>query len=384
MNLGFSRQELRLALTVFAAFTLALVVATLWQALFVPQLAQNWFGGATSIAEAQLSVVRGDVTPLPGGYRHIAPVNRSIVIEAKLPETAAQSQPLVRWFVQRKDEKATANLQWIAGTAQATHALTFRKDNGAEEWSAIGDPRWQGTIASVQLNVTTDAPIVVGELSLRADSVAQRLRLMWDGWFGLRPWKMADVNFIEAGDTTENYYFNLTVIAAIFLATFTYSIYQRWHQQPVHFTVVAAIFLAGWVWSTVRWEVEFVQKVAHTWQRYGGKTLAEKHLAADDHEYYWLVDALASHVPPSPKFTNPMYVHYANTERYDKGKLTYYAAPHPLQYLDKAPPAGAMFGVINVANGYDLATKNITLSNGVKFRAERVAERGSAAVFRAI
>ena len=384
MSFGFSRQALRASLAVFAAVTLALVVAALWQALFVPRLAQDWFGGATLIPDAQVKVVRGTVTPLPGGYQHISPINRSIVIEAKLPDAAAQTQPLVRWLIQRKDEKASATLNWLAGTTQASQSLIFRKDNIAEEWSAIGDPRWLGTIATVQLNVASDAPIVVGVLTLRADSVVQRLRLMWEGWFGLRPWKMADINFIEAGDASENYYFNLTVIAAMLLCAMSYSIFQRWHQLPVRFGVIAAIFLAGWAWSTLRWQVELVQKVAHSWQRYAGKTLHEKHLAADDHEYYWVIDALASQLPPSPKFTNPVFVHYANTERYDKGKLTYYAAPYPLAYLDKAPPAGAMFGVINVANDYDPASKQITLSNGVKFRAERVAERGSAAVFRAI
>jgi hypothetical protein len=368
----------------FASVFAALLAIILWQAIFVPRLAQDWFGGATEIPAAQIAIIQGKTSENLNGFQRIAPVNRSVVLEATVPLARAEAQPNIRWFVQRKDEKAEATLKWMAGTTVASQALTFKKDGSAEEWVAYGDPRWLGNVPVLRLEIQTDAPITLGPLTLRADSVAQRLKLMWEGWFGARPWKMADINFIEATDATENYYFNLTMIGALLLVVGAYAIYQHWHQLPVRFEVLTMVFLVGWALSTVRWEAELVQKVAHSWQRYAGKTLEEKHLSADDHEYYWVVNTIMPHVANTPKFTAPVPIHFAKTERYDTGKLNYYAAPNPVLYVEKAPAQGTVFGVINVANGYDPAAKQLILGNGTVLRAERLAERGGAAVYRAL
>ncbi len=368
----------------FASVFFALLAIILWQAIFVPRLAQDWFGGATEIPAAQIAIITGKSSENINGFQRITPVNRSIVLEAKLPLGRAEVQPNIRWFVQRKDDTAQAAFQWLAGASVASQPVTFKKDNSAEEWAAMGDPRWLGSVPVLRLEIQTDAPITMGPLTLRADSVMQRLQRMGEGWFGAHPWKMADINFIEATDAGENYYFNLTMIGALLLVAAAYAIYQRWHQWPVRFEVLTMLFLVGWALSTVRWEVELVQKVANSWQRYAGKTLDEKHLAADDHEYYWVVNTVLPHVAPTPKFTSPVPIHFANAERYDTGKLNYYAAPNPLLYVDKAPAAGTVFGVINVANGYDPAAKQLTLGNGAVVRAERLAERGGAAVYRAL
>jgi hypothetical protein len=368
----------------FASVFAALLAIILWQAIFVPRLAQDWFGGATEIPAAQIAIIQGKTSENLNGFQLIAPVNRSVVLEATVPLARAEAQPHLHWFVQRKDEKAEASLKWMAGATAASQPLSFKKDGRAEEWVANADPRWLGNVPVLRLEIQTDAPITLGPLTLRADSVAQRLKLMWEGWFGARPWKMADINFIEATDATENYYFNLTMIGALLLVVGAYAIHQHWYQQPVRFEVLTMVFLVGWALSTVRWEAELVQKVALSWQRYAGKTLEEKHLAADDHEYYWVVNAIMPHVANTPKFTAPVPIHFAKTERYDTGKLNYYAAPNPVLYVEKAPAQGTVFGVINVANGYDPAAKQLILGNGTVLRAERLAERGGAAVYRAL
>jgi hypothetical protein len=384
VKLGLTRQQTRDLGYAFALVTTALFVAILWQALFVPRLAQSWFGGGTVIPAAQFSLIQGKVLSNTAGLLQLAPEKGSVVIEAPSGLTEAQAKTFVHWYLQRKSEKTTASISWESPTGVVTQAVLFKANNVSQEWVATGDPRWMGAVPTLRLQINADLPVTLGALAMRTDSVAHRLYLMWDGWFGFRPWKMSDINFIEAVDATENYYFNLTAIIAVILAWATYAIVQTWRKQPLRLNFLLMIFLMGWVWTTIRWEAEFTQKVADTWKRFGGKTLHEKHLAADDHEYYWVVENIAPFLPKEPKFQTPVVVHFASEEKYDTGKLTYYATPRPLVLLDKAPSTGTRFGVVNVANAYNPATQQLTFSNGTTFRAEKIAERGGAAVYRAL
>ncbi len=375
---------LRPALNAFVAVLAATLLAVLWQAIFLPTLAQNWFGGSTQIPAAQIVVVQGRAGDVAGKLKRVTPQNAVAIIELPVTLIALESQPMVHWFVQRANDKTEVSLQWTSGTSSFEQPLLFKSNRRSQEVSFQRDPRWLGTVASVRLVARGDAPIDVGHLTIRADSVRARLQLMWEGWFGFRPWAMSDLNFIEATDATETYYFNPTVIAAITLVFLIY-LTLRWASgKRVDPRAVLLIFIAGWIVGDIRWQVDLFQKTADSVRRFGGKSLHEKHLAADDHEYYWAIHTLAPTVSKDNNFSQPFVLHFNKDERYDRGKLTYYAAPNPLQLLTTAPVKGQMFAIVNMPFSFDPTTQTLIFGEKISVRAELIAQRGVAQVFRAL
>jgi hypothetical protein len=386
MKLGLTRSQSRDAVTAIGAMTLALITVVLWQAIFIPRMAQDWFGDSLKIPVARFSVLSGNASLLADGLLEVQPDNNLIAIDIPLALLRAELQPYLRVHLQRRDEATkVASLQWAIDSGVATQSLEFNKQtNLAQEWGAKSDTRWMGSVPSVRLHIATSLPVIVGPFFTRADSVTNRLSLMWEGWFGFHPWKMSDVNFIEVVDATENYYFNLSVVIALMLVWASYSIFQRWRKTPIRLTFLLMTFLASWVWSTARWEIELLQKTVNTWQRFAGKTNHEQHLAADDNEYYWTVHTLQLYANGKPALREPLRIFFDKSNRYDLGKLTYYATPSRLQQLESPPTKGTVFAVINIANGYSSISQRLSLLNGTTFRAEKIAERGGAAVYRAL
>ncbi len=368
-----------------AVVTMAFLAATLWQALYWPTAAQKWLGTAHKIPSAQLVAALGTITPLRAGQIRVEPTAQGVA-ELQFPPLAVplETLPLIFWSVQRGNDATTAAVRWQVGGQTYEQPLLFKANRLAQEISFLRDPRWAGVPADLRL-VVRGGVVTAGALTLRPDSVLARLELMWHGWFGFHPWKMSDVNFIEAVDASEHYYFNLTLHIALFAALLLHGLTRWWNKQRVDFATVVMILAAAWTLGAVRWQIDLAQKTWDTVQRFGGKSLHEKHLAADDHEYYWTIETLRPRVMKAPKdFVSPFYVFHNAGERYDHGKLRYYATPSPLVQIDKPVPPGAHFGVVHMPHSYDAATQTITFSPTLRFRAERLEQRGAAAVFRAL
>jgi hypothetical protein len=373
----------RLMLAAICAIIMAVIVVALMQAIVLPTKAQNWFGGSSKIPAAQFKTIQGSLELGPKRTLELSPRDGFAVIELPLSNPAIESEPIINWLIKRSDDKTQVQLQWVSGTRTYDQQLRFRSSNYAEEIHLGGDPRWMGASPVLRL-IVKGGPLTLGDfVTFRADSVRTRLQLMWDGWFGFKPWAISDLNFIEATDSTENYYFNVTIMLAVLLLWLSYAASQWVRGRPVALNALLLIGIMGWFIADFRWQIELFHKASDTWGRFAGKTLAEKHLAADDHEYYWLVENLKPFVANDKASSAPYLIHFNADERYDLGKLTYYTAPHPLLNLDWVPPAGTTFGVVGTASRYDAEKRMLTLSNGVVIAAERVAQRGSAAVYRA-
>jgi hypothetical protein len=371
---------------VLAAVSLLFLAAVLWQALYLPHPAQHWVGKHITVPTAQLGLVQGLLQPQPNGEIHLfADGNRPVVVRLPNLQIPLEDLPHFYWNHARGNAKTKGFVRWRVAGVDFERAFVYRSDDLATELDLRSDSRWTGVAERIELVIETDAAIRMGVVKIRSDSVWSRLHLMWDGWFGFRPWRMSDLNFIEAVDATETYYFNLTLHIAVLAAMLIYALERWWHKRTVKLSVIVCVLLAGWVLATVRWNVELVGKTWDSWQRFGGKSLHEKHLAADDHEYYWIVDAMRPLLPPvASKEWHTFKIYHDPSNRYQRGKLVYYTTPHMLAQVEPSTlKPGDLFGVIHTPYHYDEGKQLITLGASAPFAAQRVAQRGAAALFRA-
>jgi hypothetical protein len=368
----------------FVLTTITLVSVVLWQAIFIPTLAKSWFSERTVVPIQKQVLVVGKVLNDSNGILKIAPQKGQVVIRVTLPLLRAQDNSLIDWYAHTSNANDTAAVQWKSRASVEKQPLKISGDLEAQSWNANGDTRWLGEIEDLQLVVSSDSPVFVGALVIARDSVQHRLFQMWDGWFGFRPWKLSDINFIEATDRGGQYNFELICVIATITTCLVYVIGAIWAKKRVIPQFLALILFSGWFWAAFRWEVDFAQKSIDTWKRFGGKTLHEKHLAADDHEFYWMVETIKSLLTKPNARETRIFVHYSKGRDYDVGKLVYYSAPSSLNFFDVPLPVGSIFGVINASHEFQPEARQLTLSNGTTFRAEKIAERGGAAVYRAL
>jgi hypothetical protein len=371
----------RITLAVVAAFC----IAALWLAVFYPSPARNWLGESVFVPTPQLRVVQGTAVAQPRGLVQLNPSGGRAVVEINVAPLTLESYPSFQWSMRRNAPTTQAQLEWSVNDTIYTQPFEFDGNEVDDVLRFQSDSRWVGRPTAVRLVVVGDQPVLLGTPVFLADSVQARLALMVDGWFGFQPWKLSDLNFIDAVDKSGNYYFNVVLHIAV-LGVFTLFALQRWWQgRAMALSHVAMILLAGCALGALRWSVDLAQKSWDSYQRFGGKTLHEKHLAADDHEYYWVVESLRPHVKSSgdKPFSVPFVIYFNATERYDAGKLRYYTAPHPLKLLDAQPAPGTVFGVVNAPHQFDASKGALVIANNIVIPVTKLGERAGAAIYRA-
>jgi hypothetical protein len=104
--------------------------------------------------------------------------------------------------------------------------------------------------------------------------------------------------------------------------------------------MLLALFAVAWLILDVRWTWNLARQERITLSHYGGKTLADKHLAAEDQILFAIVEK-ARRVMPEP----PVRVFVVGNARYFRERAAYHFYPHNV-YTDRVngtmPPASAL------------------------------------------
>jgi hypothetical protein len=373
---------LREIVRALGAMAFVFLAAAFWQAIYLPQPASTWLGPTTTIPDTKLIVERGTLSATRNGQLQLTPKDGQAVVRIDASFPALEETPIVWWSMRRTDSNTQANLAWRTGNTIHLRALPFSGNDVVQETSFVRDPRWLGAADGLRLVVEGAQPLVLALPTFRADSVSARLRLMWHGWFGVHPWKMSDVNFLEVADQTKTYYFNATLNLSVVVTLAVYGLIAFWRHERLATNSILCVLLAGWIIGAARWHWDLAQKTWDSYQRFGGKTLHEKHLAADDHEYYWVIENLRPYIKADKTFSQPFFVHHRFTEPYDAGKLRYYAAPHPVQPFQSRLAPGTVFGVIQMPYRFDEVKGVLTIGGDVEIPVEKLAQRDGAAIYR--
>jgi len=177
----------------------------------------------------------------------------------------------------------------------------------------------------------------------------------------------------------------LALVAAVTVAL------VRW--RPAIFgatlpTALGALFLAAWWLLDVRWEWNLLRQTAATADRYAGRNLDEKHLAAEDAALYAFIQKARAALP-----AQPARVFVAADEHYFRGRAAYHLYPQNVFWSPDAnllPPSASLrpgdYVVIFQRRGiqYDRAQQSLRWEGMNPIAAELVLAEADGAIFRVL
>ena len=149
---------------------------------------------------------------------------------------------------------------------------------------------------------------------------------------------------------------------------------------------LAVLAVLGWLVLDARWTFALGRQSAETGRTFGGKSDADRHLAADDGPLYAFVTRAKAAMPPTPQ-----RVFVVAQAHYFRGRAAYHLYPHNVFFdprADTIPPAASMhpgdWMLVYQRPGiqYDREHKMLRWDNGQTRGAELVLLDAGAALFR--
>ena len=270
--------------------------------------AGNAFGGPPPLTAGgeHFKLVRGTGARSNGAYVVEALDASGIaVLAATVRPFAADRYPRVEWHL-RGEDTSTVELSFLWRTLeQPSHSFHVPLEwRGGEIVAADLDSSegWNGTITAVALVVhgallhplTLESCVVP---SVSGETALVEIGRQWSESF---PFKGTSIHL--PFDAERSNYASLLIVVAVALglAMGGYYVFARRGGGRPDPRVLWAIFLLGWFTLDLRWQANLWRQLAQTTQQFAGKTLEEKHLAADDHALYELMQKVNAALPPQP------------------------------------------------------------------------------------
>jgi len=295
----------------------------------------------------EFSVTRGSAQQTEAGLVVTAPdATRSVVI-ALNTSFRARDYPVIAWDAANVPQGVVATLLWYSDI----HASRmFRRPVAIEGGhltpvSVSGDPGWLAHIRGLALVLQGDfkQPIVVRGAAAKPMSAAQVLGDCAREWFGFEPWTGASINGLKRASEARELPLPAMLAGAAALATLGYAGLWRWRLRSLGVTPevgLAAVIVAAWIVADGGWEWNLLRQGAATWERYGGKSWQERHLAAEDGPLFGFINRVRTKLPPAPA-----RVFIAADLLYFRARAAYHLYPYNA-YYDPASPAIPPPGVV--------------------------------------
>ena len=245
----------------------------------------------------------------------------------------------------------SAKLIWRqAEGSRNTFAKTIAwKNDGLERVVLAGDPEWHGKVSGVGivLRMQPRAALLIRSATLLPDTGRSMFAQVASEWFDFEPWGEYSVNYLYGGSPNPRV---LMLPAMFLLAAMAFAIY-RWLARrkglaPM-FGVGVAFALAAWIALDARWQINLLSNLNLTGDRYAGKTIDEKHRAAEDARIYLLAEAIRSGLPPGVTSVT-LVSDLAGLDLF-VGKLRYYLFPLAVQSKPDALEPRTVLAIIEPA-----------------------------------
>ncbi|MEO7500970.1 MAG: hypothetical protein ABIX11_15415 [Casimicrobiaceae bacterium] len=160
-------------------------------------------------------------------------------------------------------------------------------------------PGWRGEIAVVALAVRgiADTPWRVTRVTLDAAGARAVARGIVDDWSSYGAWDGRSINVAFGGRETQRAWLPLlSFVAALAACAF---LRLRARRRGGSLVPAAAVlpFIVAWLVTDFRWAAELTDKAQDTFARFAGKSLAERHLAMEDGDLYWMTERAKGYLP---------------------------------------------------------------------------------------
>lgn len=320
----------RSVLLLFAA--VMLVAALVYVAIAVPRA---WFPAAQRIewSAAEMAVTRGQ-GGVQDGAIVASPADASAIVVISLnTKLRSADYTTIDWETSGVPPDAQVRLLWRADHAPTRVNALPLKVTGAGEVEPVrvdADPNWLGNVVGLALAVQgapTEGIRVRGLVASpmgAAEVVATRAR----EWFAFMPWSGTSINTVTGGAETPavSLPVALFVITLLTVGCWCALRYRRRDLAALPL-VIATAFTIAWCLSDLRWTAQLVRQARVTLQQFAGKSLDERHTAAEDGVLFAFVQQARAKLP-----SEPARVIVAAEAHYFRGRAAYHLYPHNVYF----------------------------------------------------
>ena len=191
-----------------------------------------------------------------------------------------------------------------------------------------GNPAWLGRIGGIALAIRAPltGPLRIEGVSARPMGAPQILAERVREWLVFEPFSGVSINTIAGGAEWQELPLPALVALAVALATlFLWGMRRRLPQVYAYsgISTLALLFAFAWFVLDARWIANLAQQTRSTLAQYGGKSMHDKHVAADDGALYAFVEKARAAMPAAPA-----RVFVAASTPYLRGRAAYHLFPH--------------------------------------------------------
>ena len=296
---------------------------------------------------SELALVGGAGSVVDGALVITAMGSNDTALVTLNTEISSADYPGIEWVVAGLPDNADVRLLWRSDVARGrTNLATGTVEAGTLRTFVLArDPAWIGHITGLALAIRAPltAPLRINRVVARPldamDIAGDRLR----EWTTFEPFNGASINTITGGANTQDLPLPAFAAAGAALAILLLLALGRF--APTLYAMraactIAGIFVATWFVVDARWALNLVRQTRVTYAQYAGKSLEQKHLAAEDSELYAFVEKSLALMPKTP-----VRVFVAAGEHYFRGRAAYHLYPHNVQFAafrDTIAPAAWM------------------------------------------
>ncbi|CAG0959226.1 hypothetical protein BURK2_00638 [Burkholderiales bacterium] len=248
----------------------------------------------------------------------------------------------VAWRVDGLGPEVSAALLWrndYAPSAMHTTPLLPRGGKALQAWVA-GERDWVGRITGLALVIKgkPSRPLRVEAVTVSHYGAGEVLTEAWQSWLVFAPWQGTAINSVASSAPAPSPAAFAAGAALLGGAAYWLIAWlMRWRRQPA---VFFALFGLGWLIPDARWQYVLLEQSRVSAASFAGKSLDEKHLAAEDAPVYAFAKMARAVLPATPA-----RVVVAAEDGALRGRLAYYLLPHHVSYLTYTgalPPASAL------------------------------------------
>ena len=242
------------------------------------------------------------------------------------------------------------------------------RNGGRERLVLAGGAQWQGRVAGLALafKLEPKAGLLFRTATLQPETGLTVLSQIAGEWLDREPWGQHSVNYLDGGAPNPRLPMVPAVFAIAALAFWIYRLIAR-RKGLTPSVIVGVIFAIGaWIVVDTRWQYSLLSNLDLTAGKYAGKSLDEKHRAAEDANIYRVAEIIRKGLPAGvTKVT--LVSDLADSELF-LGKLRYYLFPLWLQPKpDPLDPKAVLAVVESAGSVIDPATGTLRLTDGRTF-----------------
>ena len=278
---------------------------------------------------ADVALVRGKMTQRGALTVPIADADGLLILRLSEKLIDTSSYPTLRIAALSDAPPVAARLLWRhSGGSDRTSTMSIEwQGDGLERISLIGNGEWSGKVAGLALafKLKPNTGLVFQSATLLPDTGRSIIAQVISEWLDPERWNMRSVNYIFGAAPNPRITMLPAIVFVAALAGVIYIALARRKGLAASVAVGVGLAVGAWMVVDAKWQFNLLANLYETNETYAGKTLDEKHKAAEDAMIYLLAQNIRRALPSdTTKVT--LVSDFAGSELF-LGRLRYYLFP---------------------------------------------------------